>query len=170
MNFEEMVSKANWEELEKMEQAIKTRKIQLKPFAELKSLSNRAFGEGWSEPYIRAHVPNLEKNNGTGHDMRGRHYKNIEVKSSRLTFQGNWTMNQVHCDDADAFLFVWYNCENGTQEICFIPTEELIANCTRSRQHVREGKTCCTVGATIKNRKALRNYMVSSWEELNEKV
>lgn len=168
--LEKEIANATLEELEELEKKIQARKLELNPFSGLKSMSNKAFGEGWSEPYIRNHVPNLEKNNGTGHDMRGKHYKTIEVKSSRLTFNENWTMNQVHCNEAEAFLFVWYNCNNGTHEICFIPTEDLIAECTRSRQHTREGKMCCTISSTKKNREVLKKYMISSWEILNEVV
>lgn len=170
MTFEEKIKTATLEELNKMEEEIKNRKSMLNPFANLKSLSNKEFGEGWSEPYIRAHVPNLDKDNGAGHDMKGVHYKKIEVKSSRLLFNDNWTENQVHPNEADAFLFVWYDCDNYTQEICFIPAKDLITKCTLSRQHVRDGLTCCTISSTNKNRAALREYMIPSWEALNEVV
>ena len=167
MTFEERVSKATLNELDEMEKIIKTRKLQLNPFAELKSLSNKQFGEDWSEKYILSKVPNLHTNHGAGHDMSGKRYKNIEVKSSRILFSRDWTMNQIHPDQADAYLFVWYNCSNGTQDICLIPTADLLSKCTRSKQH---GNGCFTVSSTQNNRAVLRQYMISSWEDLNEVV
>lgn len=146
---------------------LQARARELNPYAELKNISNKQFGEGWSEPYIRSKVSNLEKNNGAGHDMRGKHYFNIEVKSCRMPFKDRWTMNQIHPNQADAYLFVWYNCDEGTEEICFIPTKDLLQKCTKSRQH---GDGCFTVSASIANRKVLKDYMVSSWEELNGMV
>lgn len=148
-------------------QALQEELSVLNPYAGLPMLSNKKFGEEWSEPWILQHVSNLTKDNGAGHDMRGINYEHIEVKSSRITFNGRWTMNQVHPDEADAYLFVWYDCENGTEEICFIPTVDLLKKCTKSRQH---GDGCFTVSASINNRAALKQYMVSSWEELNGMV
>ena len=167
MNFEEKIAHATLEELNELEEIIKARRVQLNPFAEIELMSNKKFGEGWSESYILSKVSNLKENHGAGHDMCGRYFKNIEVKSSRKTFNESWTMNQVHPDEADAYLFVWYNCKNGTQEICLIPTEDLLTKCTRSKQH---GEGCFTVSATINNRAILRNYMIASWEALNEVV
>ena len=76
--------------------ALQTRARELNPYAELKSISNKQFGEGWSEPYILSKVSNLSKNNGAGHDMRGKHYSNIEVKSCRMTFKDKWRYNLKH--------------------------------------------------------------------------
>ena len=49
----------------------------------------------------------------------------------------------------------------------FIPTKDLLKLCKRSRQH---GDGCFTVSASSLNREVLKNYMVSSWEALNEVV
>jgi len=139
----------------------------LNPYEFWHEKTNKEFGEKYSENHILSMVPNLQKNHGAGHDMSGKHYKTIEVKSCRMVYDSKWTMNQVHPDKADAYLFVWYNCEAGTQEICFIPTEDLLKLCKLNLQH---GEGCYTLGSTIKNKAALKNYMVSSWKELNERV
>lgn len=139
----------------------------LNPYAKLPRMSNKEFGEQWSENYIRLRVPNLNKNNGAGHDMANRNYQNIEVKSSRIVFDGQWTENQMHPSQADAYLFVWYNCEEGTEELCLIPTADLIKKCRLNKQH---GDGCYSMGATRQNRQVLKEYMVSSFEALNRMV
>lgn len=164
MTKEEM---AEYQAIQEKITELRARALVLNPFAELKSLSNKQFGEGWSEPYILSKVPNLEANHGAGHDMRGRHFENIEVKSCRMTFDDTWTMNQVHPDEADAYLFVWYNCDTGDVQLCLIPTPDLLEKCTRSRQH---GDGCFTVSASRNNRAVLSKYMYSSWDALNEVV
>ena len=159
--------KAKCAELQKQIELLKKEVEKINPYAYWREKPNKEFGEKYSETYILSRVPNLIPNHGAGHDMAGKHYSNIEVKSCRMTFKEKWTMNQMHPDEADAYLFVWYNCEEGTQEICFISTEDLLKVCKMSKQH---GDGCFTLGATINNRNALKNYMVSSWEELNKKV
>lgn len=152
--------------LEKID-ALKKEAEKINPYIFWKEKSNKEFGEKCSENYILSVVPNLQKNHGAGHDMRSEHYKTIEVKSCRMTYNSKWTMNQLHPSEADAYLFVWYNCETGTQEICFIPTVDLLKLCKLNLQH---GDGCYTLSSTIKNKTALKNYMVSSWKELNERV
>ena len=154
-------------EMRKQLQQLKAKMEEINPYEFWHELSNKVFGEDYSENYILSVVPNLEKNHGAGHDMRGKYYYNIEVKSCRMTFHDKWTMNQMHPDKADAYLFVWYDCENGTQEICFIPTEDLLRDCKLNLQH---GSGCYTLGCTKKNRAALEKYMIPSWEELNKRV
>lgn len=164
------MTKAEIEEYKRIKEqmaALDARAKEINPYAELKSMSNKQFGEGWSEPHILDLVPNLSENHGAGHDMRGKHYENIEVKSSRNTFDQTWTMNQVHPDQADAYLFVWYNCDEATDEVCFVPTEDLLKHCSRSRQH---GDGCFNIGSTVANKKFLKKYMLPSWEALNEVV
>ena len=139
----------------------------LNPYSTLPMMSNKEFGESWSEKFIRSKVPNLTKDNGAGHDMQGKHYQHIEVKSSRIPFSGSWTENQIHPSQADAYLFIWYNCEEGTEEICLIPTDKMISECRLNRQH---GDGCFSMGATVKNREALKKYMVPSFEALNRLV
>lgn len=146
---------------------LQERAKEINPYAELRSMSAKKFGEDWSENHVLEHASNLQKNHGAGHDMRGKHYDKIEVKSSRNTFEQEWTMNQVHPNQADAYLFVWYNCDEATDQMCFVPTEELLQHCSRSRQH---GDGCFTVSSTFKNKQFLKKYMYSSWDALNEVV
>lgn len=164
------MTEENKMELEKIMQkieALKKEAEKINPYIFWHEKTNKEFGEKYSETYILQQVPNLTKNNGAGHDMSGRKYKNIEVKSCRMTSKDKWTMNQIHPEQADAYLFVWYDCNDGTQEICFISTEELLRTCTLHKQH---GDGCFTLSKTIKNLESLKKYMLSSWEELNEKV
>ena len=91
----------------------------------------------------------------------------IRSQSSRIPFSGSWTENQIHPSQADAYLFIWYNCEEGTEEICLIPTDKMISECRLNRQH---GDGCFSMGATVKNREALKKYMVPSFEALNRLV
>ena len=139
----------------------------LNPYYKLLTMSNKAFGEGWSEKWILSKVPNLSKNNGAGHDMKGVKYQNIEVKSSRKTFDEAWTQNQIHPSQADAYLFVWYNCETGEEEICLIPTVDFMEKCSLSKQH---GEGCYSMRNTRQNHAILSCYLYHSWEELNEAV
>lgn len=44
--------KARLAEIDAQIAALQKEKEQINPFANLKFLSNKAFGEGWSEPYI----------------------------------------------------------------------------------------------------------------------
>lgn len=159
--------KAKCKELIQQIELLKKQVEEINPYAFWKEKTNKEFGEECSEKYILSKVPNLRKNHGAGHDMAGKHYKNVEVKSCRMTSDDKWTMNQMHPDKADAFLFAWYNCEEGTQEISFIPTTELLKLCKLNKQH---GEGCFTLGSTINNRAVLKKYMVPSWEELNQKV
>jgi len=148
-------------------QKLQVELYQLNPYAALPTMSNKKFGEEWSEPWILQHVPNLKKENGPGHDMRGINYPLIEVKSSRITFDGAWTQNQLHPTQADAYLFIWYNCNEGTEQLCLISSNDLMQNCSVSQQH---GDGCYSMRATINNRKVLSKYMIPSWEKLNEMV
>ena len=139
----------------------------INPYAKLVRMSNKEFGEQWSEAYIRSKVPNLNKNNGAGHDMASRKYPNVEVKSSRIVFDGSWTENQIHPAQADAYVFVWYNCDEGTEEICLISTKDMLDKCKLSKQH---GDGCFSMRSTKHNREVLHQYMVPSFEDLNRMV
>lgn len=41
----------------------------LNPYGNLKNLSNKAFGEGWSEPYILEHCPSFTRVDAKGYDF-----------------------------------------------------------------------------------------------------
>lgn len=82
-------------EIDKKIEALMARKLELNPFAELKSMSNKQFGEQWSESYIREKCPNLIKNNGRGHDVITMNGEKWEIKSIRLPCK-NTAFNQCH--------------------------------------------------------------------------
>ena len=145
----------------------------LNPYAGLKMLSNKEFGEGWSEPWILEHCPALKRNNGRGHDLYSKKLGRIEVKSTRLPCK-QITFNQIHPHDCDTFLFVLYNTESGTEEIFLVPSLDLINQFSLSVQHQRvdngEEANCFTMGMTKKNKALLEGYRTASWEELNGKA
>lgn len=92
---------------------------ELNPYGNLKSLSNKAFGEEWSEPYILSQVPALRKDNSAGHDMFSEKYGRVEVKSARLPLK-TITYNQCHPYECEYFLFVNYDTENGGEKRYFL--------------------------------------------------
>jgi hypothetical protein len=145
----------------------------LNPYAGLKELSNKEFGENWSENWIVQHCPSLLRNNGRGHDLFSEHLGRIEVKSTRLPCK-QITFNQIHPYDCDNFLFVLYNTEDGTEEIFLVPAATLVAEFSLSVQHQRvdsgEKANCFTMGMTKKNKAILEKYRIASWEELNGKA
>lgn len=165
--FEEILADTSLKELQEMEKKIEAAILKINPYAALWKMSNKQFGETWSEAYVRSHIPNLTKDNGAGHDMKGVHYNHIELKSSRIKFENSWTMNQLHPSQADACIFIWYDIETGTEKFCLIPTKDLLSLCTLNYQH---GSGCYSLGSTAKNRKVLEKYMLPSWEALNEVV
>lgn len=59
MTFEE--KRKELIEIDKKIEALMARKLELNPFANLKAMSNKQFGEQWSESYIREKCPNLIK-------------------------------------------------------------------------------------------------------------
>ena len=142
----------------------------LNPYAHLKGLSNKAFGEGWSEPWILSKCPNLSKDNGAGHDIWSDKLGRIEVKSVRLPVKA-WTLNQVHPYDCDYFLFVFYDTIEGTEEIYLVPAGDIKAKFSYSAQHERGAKgdaKCISVTGTKKNKALLdAEYKIESWEALN---
>ena len=140
------------------------------PFATLKSLSNKKFGEEWSENYVRAHTPNLIRDNGTGHDALTKSGEKWEIKSARLP-QKDICFNQCHLGGCDKFLFVLYNCETGEEQIYLVPAIDIRKNFHYSAQHIREGKETAEC-VSIKyngNKEVLENhYRIANWEELNK--
>ena len=165
------LEKKEYYELEKEKERIIQRQIELNPYIIIKNMNGKKFGENWSEKYVRSKVPNLHKNNGKGHDLKSPKYPLIELKSSRVDFEhGKWTMNQIHVQEADAFLFVWYDCNTGEQIISFMTTKQLCDECDRSPQHQADVDICCTVSNTERNLKAMKRHKIASWEKLNEVV
>lgn len=145
----------------------------LNPFYKLKLMSNKKFGEEWSESYIRSKCPNLEKANAAGHDMYSKSLGFIEVKSTKLPCQ-KITFNQIHPQDADNFLFVMYDTINGDTDIFLVPTEDIqdSSKFSLSAQHTREKEhpSCFSMRLTKKNAANLENYRIENWEVLNGKA
>ena len=154
-------------------EALKQELFALNPYAGLKELSNKAFGEGWSENWIVQHCPNLIRNNGRGHDLYGEKLGRLEVKSTRLPCK-QITFNQIHPGDCEHFLFVLYDTESGEEEIFLVPSANLVEEFSLSVQHQRvdsgEKANCFTMGMTKKNKTNLEKYRIASWEELNGKA
>lgn len=144
-------------------------KQRLNPFASLKSLSWKEFGEGFSEQYVLDHVPHLSKENGAGHDMYSKRLGYIEVKSGRLPYKSGWTMNQLHPSECDYFLFVFYDTEEADTYLYLVPCGELTDSnkFTLSRQH---GEGCFSLGQTKKNQDSLEEYRIKDWQELDSLV
>ncbi len=143
--------------------------LEINPYGNLKSMSNKEFGERWSEPYILSKVPNLQKDNSTGHDMCSEKYGRVEVKSARLPLT-TITYNQCHPFECEYFLFVNYDTENGGEEIFFVPSKDILNEklFSKSKQHSRQEEGCYTVsGSTKKNQQSLSNYRFSNFTELN---
>lgn len=101
MTFEE--KRKELIEIDKKIEALMARKLELNPFANLKAMSNKQFGEQWSESYIREKCPNLIKNNGRGHDVITMNGEKWEIKSIRLPCKST-AFNQCHPFDCDKFL------------------------------------------------------------------
>lgn len=160
-------------EIRQQIELLKQELFALNPYAGLKELSNKEFGEDWSENWIVQHCPSLMRNNGRGHDLFSEHLGRIEVKSTRLPCK-QITFNQIHPYDCDNFLFVLYNTEDGTEEIFLVPAGALVEEFSLSVQHQRvdsgERANCFTMGMTKKNKANIEKYRIASWEELNGKA
>lgn len=161
------------QEIKHQMELLKQELFALNPYAGLKELSNKEFGENWSENWIVQHCSSLTRDNGRGHDLFSEHLGRIEVKSTRLPCK-QITFNQIHPYDCDNFLFVLYNTEDGTEEIFLVPAAALVAEFSLSVQHQRidsgEKANCFTMGMTKKNKTNLEKYRITSWEELNGKA
>ena len=146
-------------------------KAALNPYAGLKDMSPKKFGEQWSESWIRSKCPNLTKNNGSGHDLLAANGELWEVKSSRLPCK-EITFNQCHPYECNRFLFVLYDTESGNELIYLVPAEDIKKKFHYSRQHghgvSKEDADCVSVRYGSTNKKLLENlYRVDSWEALN---
>ena len=161
-------------EIKKQIEQLKQELFELNPYAGLKEMSNKVFGEEWSESHIIQNCPNLTRVDGKGYDLYSQRLGRIEVKSSRLPCK-QITFNQVHPYDCDYFLFALYETEEGYARLYLVPSKDLLNETlfSMSGQHERPeaGKyTCFSMQAnTKKNSKTLENYRIT-WEELNGKA
>lgn len=169
------MNKTRIQEIKEQIEALKAELVILNPYAGLKEMSNKKFGEEWSESWILQHCPSLKKDNGRGHDIFGENLGRVEVKSTRLPCK-QITFNQIHPYDCDYFLFVLYDTENATEEIFLVPSSDIIDtqkfSLTIQHQRVdnKEMANCFTMTMTKKNKTSLEAYRLASWEELNGKA
>lgn len=141
--------------------------LQLNPYARLKQMSNKEFGEQWSETYILSKIPHFQKDNSRGYDFLHPILGKVEVKSCRLPCS-SITYNQCHPDECDHFLFVNYDTLNGSEIVYLVPSID-ISNETifsKSKQHSREGGCYTISGSTRKNATALSHYKIGTFEDL----
>ena len=166
------IDKQRIAEIDAQIEQLMAEKYAINPYSTLKSLSNKAFGEQWSEPYICSKCPNLIRRNGPGHDLWSEKLGRIEVKSSRLPC-AKITFNQIHPQDCDYFLFVEYDTINGDQLIYLVPSADLLDTNKfhLSAQHDRNNGSCYSLnGNTARTRNSLLAYQYTSWEDLNDKT
>lgn len=146
--------------------------VELNPYGNLKKMSNKEFGESWSENYILSHCPSFDKVDTKGYDFRSARFGKVEVKSSRLPCQ-KITFNQCHLDEADYFLFVEYDTENISENIYFVPSKDLKNTelFSKSIQHNRSDEGCYSIsGSNNKNKKSLACYKIENFEALEKKL
>lgn len=139
----------------------------LNPYAHINYLSNKEFGNDWSENYIVSKVPSLRRYNGTGFNMIS-NIGTIDVVSTRI-LSGTVTFNQLHPDECDWFLFVFYNIIEGTEKIYFVPSE-LLKDKSLFKITKQHGSGCYCMTTSPYNMSSLKYFIVHSWEELNGKI
>lgn len=155
-------------EIDKLIAELKAEKEQLNPYANLKDMSNKKFGEEWSETYICSKVSGFERRDEKGWDLWNAKLGRIEAKSSRLPC-AQITFNQCHPNDCDYFLFVEYDTENITEHIFLVPASDFFSFGV-SVQHSRTDVSCFTLsGSSQKNKRLLEQYRLAGWAELEER-
>lgn len=157
------------EEIDKQIEQLLQEKYSLNPFAKLKDMSWKEFGEDFSENYVLDHTPNLTSARGAGHDMHSEKLGYIEVKSGRLPYKNGWTMNQLHPSECDYFLFVFYNTIEATVDL-FLVSSSTLTDSGEFKLTKQHGEGCFSMGETRKNSEALQKYRVDDWEKLNSLV
>lgn len=143
--------------------------LETNPYANLKTLGNKAFGEGWSEPWVASKCPSLVQDRHTGYDLVSEALGRVELKSTRLPLT-KITYNQCHPGDCDYFLFIDYNTVDGTEDIFLMPSTDFHL-IHPSVQHGRNSEAQCysATGCSCKRNAAiLENYRVNGWEELEK--
>lgn len=165
-----MTAKERIREIDEIIAKLKAEKESLNPYANLKDLSNKNFGEEWSEPYICSKCPSFERKDQKGWDLWSDALGRVEVKSSRLPCK-QITFNQCHPYDCDYFLFVEYDTEEITENIFLVPSKDFFTFGV-SVQHSRgekEQADCFTLSGTTKaNKERLEHYRIQNWEELEK--
>ena len=155
-------------EIDRLIAELKAEKESLNPYANLKDLSNKSFGEAWSEPFIISRCPSFIQKDEKGWDLWSNALGRVEVKSSRLPCK-QITFNQCHPKDCDYFLFVLYDTEEGEETIYLVPAADFY-KFSITVQHSRESKeeaSCFSMsGSSAGNKKKLQEYKIASWQAL----
>lgn len=142
----------------------------INPYANLKSISNKEFGEAWSEPEIIRHCPSFCRVDEKGWDLWSESLGRVEVKSSRLPCK-QITFNQCHPKDCDYFLFVLYDTVEGEAYKYLVPAKRFF-DFSITVQHERKTKeeaSCFSMSGSSKtNKEKLAEFFISSWEDLEK--
>ena len=126
----------------------------INPYANLKSFSNKNFGEAWSEPHILAHCPSFTKVDSKGYDFTSKGLGKVEVKSCRLPAT---TVNQCHPNDCDYFLFALYDCEECEDHLYLVPSKNFM-DFSPIAQHDRGESGCYSMSLKTKKRQELLKH------------
>ena len=165
MNKEEIIQRLK--ELDESIAKLQKEKMELNPFANLKSMANKAFGE-WSEEYVVSKVKNIVIRHGVGKDLYSEKLGRIEVKSTRSV--KGITFNQIKPDYSDYHLFVIYDIDNIDTILYLVPNKLFNSELSISKQHNYDGDgNCYTMRDTKNNLHILEQYKIS-WEELDAKA
>ena len=157
-------------EIDNLIKELMAEKEALNPYANLKSINNKEFGESWSEKEIVKHCPSFERRDEKGWDLWSDSLGRVEVKSSRLPCS-QITFNQCHPKDCDYFLFVLYDTIEGEPIIYLVPSNKFF-DFSVTVQHERKTKeeaSCFSMsGSSVKNSAKLLDYKINNWEELEK--
>ena len=153
-------------ELDKQIEKLLKEKERINPYSILKILSNKQFGEEWSENLIIEKCSTLSRVDKKGYDLYSKKLGKIEVKSSRCPLHKT-TWNQLHPEDCDYFLFVQYDIENYAENLFLIPSKDILEKFKLSAQHDRNSMTCFSMGSTRFNLNEIKKYAIS-WEQLKD--
>ena len=156
------------EELNKIIQDCKAEINSINPYYSLKEMSNKEFGEKWSENQIIKNCSSFEKVDSKGYDLFCKKLGRVEVKSSRLPCS-QITFNQCHPKDCDYFLFVLYNTQEMSEDIFLVPSIDFMDDSifTKTSQHDRGAGNCFSMNAdSIKNKNSLEKYRIENFSEL----
>ena len=165
MTREERITRLK--ELDLQISELQKEKEKLNPFANLRSMANKAFGE-WSEDYIIENTKNIRKENDMGRDLVSDNLGKIEVKSTRNTTK--ITFNQIKPEYSDYHIFIIYDIDNIDTSIYLVPNHLFGTELTISKQHNYSGEgNCYTMSSSKKNMVVLEKYKVT-WEELDGKA
>ena len=145
--------------------------IKINPYANLKAMANKSFGEQWSEAWVASKCSSLVSDRHPGYDFTSSQLGRVELKSTRLPLT-KITYNQCHPHDCDYFLFIDYHTQDGTEDIFLMPSEnffDIHPSIQHERKSADEGACFSATGCSCKrNKEILEQYRVASWEELEK--